>query len=1063
MIRILTSLVCVCVLAAGLEAQRKREWYRADVWGGPGDAVMRQEAGSGAKGDPIGAEAFTPGNVVVCRIGTGSASLTSDATPVFLDEFTPDGTYVSTVAMPTAASGSNSMLTLSGTSAAECQITLSADGRYIIVPGYEQFPGASGVSNSMGRRVFARVDGLGTVDTTTTTSSFGSSAVRSATSLDGSGIWAVGSGGGVFHFPFGSFTPAATTVSNSVATNRSVRIFGGQLFTSSSAGSYRIGTVGTGTPTGTGNTMTAIPGYPTGDAAVGFFLADLDSGVAGLDTLYVSDEGTGTGRSGGGVKKFSLVAGAWSYNGTFPARVSPAIPATIFSGLTGAVTSPGTVTLFATRGINQGNLLVKFVDSTGYNVAPTATPALLSTAATNTVYRGVVLSPVLPVTSPTVVTTAAADLTSSTATINGSADPNGAATTGYFRFSTTDPGTCNDSFGTRAPATGGTDLGSGRGSSVYSENLTGLTAGTTYYYCAIAQNSVGTSLGSVSSFTTSLPSITINDVSLAEGNAGIKSFSFTVELSAPAGPGGVTFDIATGDGTAQDDNPGTEDEDYVGSSLTGQTIPQGGTSYQLSVWVNGDTQVEPNESFFVNLTSVSGAIVADGQGVGTIENDDADPLNFIITKTADTNDGVCDADCSLREAIANSNINPATDTITFDPALVSTPTTVSLGGTRLDITDNVIITGPGADLLTINANNLSQIYSVGPGIGAEISGMSLTGGNAAGSFQEGGAIYVAGELTLKAVHIYGNYAPLGGAIAGEFDVSIVNIIDSTIANNTAQNVGGVYAYGSANLINSTVSGNNAPGGFVGGLYIYGGTSVPTIKNSTITNNTAASGGGVFSDAPNLQIGGSIIAGNFANDASQDIAGLLGESLGYNLVGVADLVPQFTALGDQTGTSVVPLDPRLAPLAGNGGRVPTHAFDLSSGLSPAIDAGNAFGLSLDARGLARTVDFLIVANAAGGDGTDIGAFELQAPTAALVVIEGRVLTAEGQPLHRAVVTLTGRDGWEVSTVTDTGGYFRFDGVSGGEGYVLSVARKRYRFGPVFVNADADVAGLDIYAR
>ena len=89
MIRILTSLVCVCVLAAGLEAQRKREWYRADVWGGPGDAVTRQVvdrgAGRGAKGDSIGAEAFTPGNVVVCRIGTGSASLTSDATPVFLD------------------------------------------------------------------------------------------------------------------------------------------------------------------------------------------------------------------------------------------------------------------------------------------------------------------------------------------------------------------------------------------------------------------------------------------------------------------------------------------------------------------------------------------------------------------------------------------------------------------------------------------------------------------------------------------------------------------------------------------------------------------------------------------------------------------------------------------------------------------------------------------------------------------------------------------------------------------------------------------------------------------
>jgi uncharacterized protein len=120
------------------------------------------------------------------------------------------------------------------------------------------------------------------------------------------------------------------------------------------------------------------------------------------------------------------------------------------------------------------------------------------------------------------------------------------------------------------------------------------------------------------------PNLTINDVSANEGNSGTTSFVFSVSLSAPAGPGGVTFDIATADGTAQDDNPATEDNDYVAQSLTGQTIPIGSSGpYNFTVSVNGDTTDEPNETFFVNVTSVTGAAPADGQGQGTIQNDDA--------------------------------------------------------------------------------------------------------------------------------------------------------------------------------------------------------------------------------------------------------------------------------------------------------------------------------------------------------------------------------------------------------------------------------------------------------
>ncbi|HEX6032792.1 MAG TPA: ExeM/NucH family extracellular endonuclease, partial [Anaerolineales bacterium] len=117
--------------------------------------------------------------------------------------------------------------------------------------------------------------------------------------------------------------------------------------------------------------------------------------------------------------------------------------------------------------------------------------------------------------------------------------------------------------------------------------------------------------------------LSVNDVSANEGDAGTTTFNFTVSLSAPAGPGGVTFDIATADNTAT-----VAGNDYVAQSLPGQTIPAGQSTYTFGVTVNGDTSSESNETFFVNVTNVVGATALDGQGVGTITNDDA-AITFI--------------------------------------------------------------------------------------------------------------------------------------------------------------------------------------------------------------------------------------------------------------------------------------------------------------------------------------------------------------------------------------------------------------------------------------------------
>ncbi len=112
-------------------------------------------------------------------------------------------------------------------------------------------------------------------------------------------------------------------------------------------------------------------------------------------------------------------------------------------------------------------------------------------------------------------------------------------------------------------------------------------------------------------------SLTINNVSRNEGPTSSSLMDFTVSLSGPAGAGGVTFDIATADDSAT-----TADGDYIGDSLTGETIAQGESSYIFSVVVNGDEDFELDESFFVNVTNVVGATVLDGQGVGTLVNDD---------------------------------------------------------------------------------------------------------------------------------------------------------------------------------------------------------------------------------------------------------------------------------------------------------------------------------------------------------------------------------------------------------------------------------------------------------
>jgi hypothetical protein len=123
------------------------------------------------------------------------------------------------------------------------------------------------------------------------------------------------------------------------------------------------------------------------------------------------------------------------------------------------------------------------------------------------------------------------------------------------------------------------------------------------------------------------PRLVINDVSLTEGNVGTKLATFTVSLVNAAGQlvtsgSDVSVNYATANNTA------SAGSDYVAIPTTTLTIPAGSSTATFTVTINGDSLVEPNESFFINLSTPISAVIADGQGIGLIVNDDGDALRI---------------------------------------------------------------------------------------------------------------------------------------------------------------------------------------------------------------------------------------------------------------------------------------------------------------------------------------------------------------------------------------------------------------------------------------------------
>ena len=330
---------------------------------------------------------FTPGNLVIYRVGAGGVDpLINTGNPVFLDEYTTAGTYtLNTVNLPTTASGANNALISDGTAIDEGELTLSTDGGYLVLSGYgSTIPAGVPLSTSTSaliNRVVGTVDYTEVVNTTTSLTDWGNLGTpRSAVSVDGSAFWLGSDVDGVRYTTLGSTT--TTSISTTNTDINQVNIFGGQLMASSATGLIRLGTVGSGLPITGPQILANLPGFPVTGSHFSYITFDLNAGVVGEDTMYVTDDVAGL------IYKYSLVAGTWTSNGS--------VIAPFVRGITGSE-SGGVVSLFATSddGIGTSNLY-SLSDASGYNGPFTSAVSTIATAAANTAFRGVAFAPLAP-------------------------------------------------------------------------------------------------------------------------------------------------------------------------------------------------------------------------------------------------------------------------------------------------------------------------------------------------------------------------------------------------------------------------------------------------------------------------------------------------------------------------------------------------------------------------------------------------------------------------------------------------------------------------------------------
>ena len=269
--------------------------------------------------------------------------------------------------------------------------------------------------------------------------------------------------------------------------------------------------------------------------------------------------------------------------------------------------------------------------------------------------------------------------------------------------------------------------------------------------------------------------------------------------------------------------------------------------------------------------------------------------------------------------------------------------------------------------------------------GAGIGGF---GGGGGGGYSQVGGGFGGASSDLEGAHcgdgctagmiVGGSGAGMGGAVFNH--QGIVVVTNSTLSGNLAAGGTGTYPgaglggaifnlNGDVSLTSATVATNGAAqgGGAVYNL-VYDAAEARTATVSMVNSILADSAGGVtdlVSDKP------SNVAGNVFADGPTNLGSAAVSDGDHDLVESSAIV----GAGTITGTPIT-ADPQLRPLADNGGPTATQALPESS---PALDQGRSAGLNQDQRGAPRPADATAEANAPGGDGADIGAYELRTPT------------------------------------------------------------------------------------
>lgn len=294
---------------------------------------------------------------------------------------------------------------------------------------------------------------------------------------------------------------------------------------------------------------------------------------------------------------------------------------------TGAFAQPYSISWYTVDGGGHGPITGGTYSLQGTTGQPDASGAL--TGGTYSIVGGYWAG--LGASTPTVGSPSATSVTSTTATLNANATSDGgdAITERGFVFSlnATNPDPLILGTGVTKVVVSGT-------TGAFSTNLSSLTTATTYAFKGYAINSLGTSYTTVTTFITVQPTISISDVTLAEGNSGVTNAVFTVSLSS-ASSQTITVSAATANLSA------VAGVDYTATGPTTLTFNPTVTTQNFSVPVLGDTTVESNEMFEVILSSPANAAILDGLGYGTITNEDGTPASRVFVSGTGSDAGDC--------------------------------------------------------------------------------------------------------------------------------------------------------------------------------------------------------------------------------------------------------------------------------------------------------------------------------------------------------------------------------------------------------------------------------------